>query len=94
VKLNRSNPQLRSPVADIVTNAGEGNVGRIAVRDANGRSRRPNQPAPPDEEQEQADLLALEAGLSSTGNIRDAWALYNVRIASRRQEKLTRHRKI
>jgi hypothetical protein len=30
-RLNRSNPELRSPVAGIVTNAGEGNVGRIAI---------------------------------------------------------------
>jgi hypothetical protein len=29
---------LRSPVAGIVTNAGEGNAGRIAIRDANGLS--------------------------------------------------------
>jgi hypothetical protein len=37
-RLNRSNPELRSPVAGIVTNAGEGSVGRIAIRDANGFS--------------------------------------------------------
>jgi hypothetical protein len=44
----------------------------------------PNQPAPPDDEQEQANLQALEDRLSSTGNINDAWALYNARTASRR----------
>jgi len=35
-RLNRSYPVLHSPVAGVVTNAGEGNVGRIAIRDANG----------------------------------------------------------
>jgi hypothetical protein len=46
----------------------------------------PNQPAPPspDDEQEQADLQALDARLSSSGNIRDAVALYNARKFSRR----------
>jgi hypothetical protein len=46
----------------------------------------PNQPAPPspDDEQEQADIRALEARLSSSGNIRDAVALYNARRSSRR----------
>jgi hypothetical protein len=40
-----------------------------------------NQPAPPspDDEQEQADLRALEERLASSGNIRDAVALYNAR---------------
>jgi len=45
----------------------------------------PNQPAPPDDEQEQVDIRALEAKLSSSGNIRDAVALYNARKSSRRQ---------
>ncbi len=36
IRLNRSNPVLHSPVAGVVVNAGEGNVGRIAIRDANG----------------------------------------------------------
>jgi hypothetical protein len=46
----------------------------------------PNQPAPPplDDEQEQADLRALDARLSSSGDIRDAVALYNARKSSRR----------
>jgi hypothetical protein len=44
----------------------------------------PNQPAPPDDEQEQADLQALQAKLSSSGSINDAWALYKARLASRR----------
>jgi hypothetical protein len=44
----------------------------------------PNQPAPADDEQEQADLQTLEARLSSSGNINDAWALYNARKSSRR----------
>ena len=43
----------------------------------------PNQSAPPDDE-EQADLQALEAKLSSSGHIKDAWALYKARMASRR----------
>jgi hypothetical protein len=43
----------------------------------------PNQPVPPDDEQEQADLQALEAKLSSSGSINDAWALYKARLASR-----------
>ena len=43
-----------------------------------------NQPKPsPDDEQEQADLQALETRLSSSGNINDAWALYKARMASR-----------
>jgi hypothetical protein len=37
-KLNLSNPALRSPVSGIVTNAGEGDYGTIAIRDANGYS--------------------------------------------------------
>jgi hypothetical protein len=35
-RLNRSNPVLRSPVDGIVVNAGQGTVGRIAIRDKNG----------------------------------------------------------
>ena len=46
----------------------------------------PNQPAPPlDDEQEQADMRALDARLSNSGNIRDAVALYKAR-KSRRQK--------
>jgi hypothetical protein len=46
----------------------------------------PNQPAPPspDDEQAQADIRALDAGFSSSGNIRDAVALYNARRSNRR----------
>jgi hypothetical protein len=46
----------------------------------------PNQPAPlsPDDEREQADIRSLDARLSSSGNIRDAVALYNARKSSRR----------
>jgi hypothetical protein len=44
----------------------------------------PNQSASPDDEQEQANLQALEDRLTSTGNINDTWALYKARIASRR----------
>lgn len=139
-RLNRSNPELRSPVAGIVTNAGEGSshtgcqwifsrnpslhqlglsrlvrsilnqspapaydpgaaaAPRAPSGDANysggllgmyaalaGTDRRdPNQPAPPDDEQEQANIQALEARLSSSGNVNDAWALYNARQAGRR----------
>jgi hypothetical protein len=36
--INLTNPKLYSPVAGIVTNAGQGTVGRIAVRDTNGYS--------------------------------------------------------
>jgi hypothetical protein len=43
-----------------------------------------DQSAPPDDEQEQANLQALEDRFNSTGNINDAWALYEARIASRR----------
>jgi hypothetical protein len=44
-----------------------------------------NEPAPPptDGEQDQAKLQALEDKLSSTGDIRDAVALYKARLASR-----------
>jgi hypothetical protein len=37
-RLNRSHPALRAPVTGIVTNAGEGTMGRIAIRDVNGFS--------------------------------------------------------
>ena len=37
-KLNQSHPAIRSPVAGIVTNAGQGQYGTIAIRDANGFS--------------------------------------------------------
>jgi hypothetical protein len=36
--INLQHPALRAPVDGIVTNAGEGTVGRIAIRDANGLS--------------------------------------------------------
>lgn len=39
--INRRNPVLHSPIAGVVTNAGEGSVGRIAIRDANGFSHEP-----------------------------------------------------
>lgn len=35
-KFNQSHPALRSPVDGVVENAGEGTVGRIAIRDGNG----------------------------------------------------------
>jgi hypothetical protein len=35
-RLNKSHPALRSPVDGIVENAGQGDVGRIAIRDKNG----------------------------------------------------------
>jgi len=35
-KLNLSHPALHSPVTGVVENAGEGTLGRIAIRDANG----------------------------------------------------------
>jgi hypothetical protein len=44
----------------------------------------PNQPPPLDDEQEQADIRALDAKLSSSGNIWDAVALYNAIKSSRR----------
>ena len=46
----------------------------------------PDQPAPSptDDEQEQANLRALDARLSATGDLRDAVALYMARKASRR----------
>jgi murein DD-endopeptidase MepM/ murein hydrolase activator NlpD len=34
--INLTYPTLRSPVAGVVENAGQGNVGRIAIRDKNG----------------------------------------------------------
>jgi hypothetical protein len=48
----------------------------------------PNQPASPDDEQEQAGLQALEAKLLSSGNIRDAVALYNARKSGRRRDTI------
>src|SRR5579859_2342922 len=36
--INLTNPVVHSPVTGVVTNAGEGDVGRIAIRDANGFS--------------------------------------------------------
>lgn len=44
----------------------------------------PNQAAAPDDDEEQADMGALDARFSNTGNIRDAVALYNARRAGRR----------
>ncbi|MES2192943.1 MAG: hypothetical protein V4517_00885 [Pseudomonadota bacterium] len=46
-----------------------------------------NQPAsrPPDDEQEQADMQALEAKFLSSGNINDGEALYNARKLIRRR---------
>jgi hypothetical protein len=46
----------------------------------------PKRPAPPspDDDEEQAALRALEDRLTSSGNVRDAVALYNARKASRR----------
>jgi hypothetical protein len=43
----------------------------------------PNQPAPPDDDEDRPDLNALKAKLSSSGNIRDAVALYNTRKSRR-----------
>jgi hypothetical protein len=43
-----------------------------------------NQPAPLDDEHEQAELQALEDRLTRTGSINDSWALYKARLASRR----------
>jgi hypothetical protein len=62
-----------------------GLLGRFAAL-AGFDPQKPNQPAPPppDDEQEQAELRALDARLSSSGNIRDAVALYNARKSSRR----------
>ena len=37
-RINLRHPALRSPVDGIVTNAGEGSAGRIAIRDADGVS--------------------------------------------------------
>lgn len=42
----------------------------------------PNQPAPLDDQEERANLRALDAQLSNTGSIRDAVALYLARKAS------------
>jgi hypothetical protein len=47
----------------------------------------PNQLGPPDDEQEPADLQALEDRFASSGSIGDAWALYKARMASQRQSK-------
>lgn len=59
-----------------------GPLGMFAGK-AGTNSQNPNQP-PLDDEQEQADLQALEDRLASTGNINDAWELFKARIASRR----------
>jgi hypothetical protein len=37
--VNLTHPALRSPVTGIVTNAGQGTVGRIAIQDTNGFTR-------------------------------------------------------
>jgi hypothetical protein len=60
-----------------------GLLGRLAVF-AGIDPPNPNQPVPLDDEQEQADIQALDAKLSSSGNIRDAVALYNAIKSSRR----------
>jgi hypothetical protein len=61
-----------------------GLLGRFAGKAATDQQD-PNQSAPPDDEQAQADLQALEDRFASSGSIGDAWALYKARMASRRQ---------
>jgi hypothetical protein len=63
--------------------SGGGLLGRLAAF-AGIDPPNPNQPVPLDDEQEQADIRALDAKLSSSGNIRDAVALYNAIKSSRR----------
>jgi hypothetical protein len=79
----------RAPAAPLAPsddpNFSGGLLGRFAAL-AGVDPQNPNQPAPPplDDEQEQADMRALDARLSRSGNIRDAVALYNARKSSRR----------
>jgi hypothetical protein len=79
----------RAPAAPLAPsddpNVSGGLLGRFAAL-AGIDPQNPNQPAPPlDDEQEQADMRALDARLSNSGNIRDAVALYKAR-KSRRQK--------
>jgi hypothetical protein len=62
-----------------------GLLGRLAAL-AGIDPQNPKRPAPPspDDDEEQAALRALEDRLTSSGNVRDAVALYNARKASRR----------
>ncbi len=88
---NKSRPPVidaAAPASPIVStdnpNFSGGLLGRLAAL-AGVDPQNPNQPAPPsDDEQEQADMRALDARLSSSGNIRDAVALYKARKSSRR----------
>jgi len=79
----------RAPAAQLAPsddpNFSGGLLGRFAAL-AGVEPPNPYQFAPPplDNEQEQADLRALDARLSSSGDIRDAVALYNARKSNRR----------
>jgi hypothetical protein len=78
----------RAPAAPLAPsddqNFSGGLLGRLAAL-AGIDPQNPNQPAPPPhDEQEQADMRALDARLSSSGNTKDAVALYKARKSSRR----------
>jgi hypothetical protein len=75
-----------SPIASTDhPNFSGGLLGRLAAL-AGIDPQNPNQLArsPPDDEREQAGMRALDARLSSSGNIKDAVALYNARKSGRR----------
>jgi hypothetical protein len=92
--LSRDDNKLRAPVFNASApaspidpsdnpNFSGGLLGRL-VAPAGIAPQNLDQPAPPDDEREQADMTALDARLASSGNIRDAVALYNARKSSRR----------
>jgi len=80
-----SSPDTGAPAVPFVSSDDTNFSGGLLGRFASLAGGDPNQSAPsPDDEQEQANLQALEDRLKSTGNINDASALYDARIASRR----------
>ena len=78
---------LDTAVASLVPSDGAnysgGVLGRFAGKEGIDQQS-PNQPAPQDDKQEQADLQALEDRFASSGSIADAWTLYKARVASQR----------
>jgi hypothetical protein len=84
---NSRNPNLPVPpppfASTVDPNYSGGLLGRFAAL-AGIDPQNPKQAATPTDDEDQADMRALDATLSSSGNIRDAMALYNARRSGRR----------
>jgi hypothetical protein len=72
-----------APAPSVDANYSGGLLGRLAAL-AGIDSQNPNQLAVPADDEDQADIGALDAMLSSSGKIGDAMALYNARRSGRR----------